>query len=244
MKKSGKWMFAVAAVLGCAELVGPTRASAGLIVTIEAPGVSSSSVSGVTTESFNSLSPGNYSTYQSAIGTYTGPFAIVSPDAYGGALGSKYMAVGTQSGTTVTTLDLGMDRAYFGMYWSAGDAQNQLDFYYNDTLVRQFNTSDVISFLDTQGNRDAYYGNPDNGQDSWEPFAYLNFFGTDGTVFNKIVFRNTLGTGFESDNHSVRTEESPICGTPISTVPEPSSVVMIASGFGGLLFTRFYRRKR
>ena len=83
---------------------------------------------------------------------------------------------------------------------------------------------------------DAYYGNPNNGGDPGEPFAYLNFNGTDGTTFTSVVFSNngTTGTGFEADNFS------------IGNVPEPSSLVLgsMASAICALALWRRNRRAR
>jgi hypothetical protein len=50
----------------------------------------------------------------------------------------------------------------------------------------------------------AYYGNPDSGLNTNEPYVFVDFVAK-GATFNKIVFDNTnsIGTGFESDNHTI-----------------------------------------
>ncbi len=219
-------------------------ARAGIMVTVDAPGIQASTVSGVTTESFNELRPGIKTSYDSAIGEYSGQFAIVSADAYGGANGSNYFAVGAESHSSSTTLDLGQNRAYFGLFWSAGDSLNQISFYENSRLVMSFSTQDVIKTINQLADKADYYGNPNNGLDPNEPFAYLNFYGVQGTVFNEIVFSNAnTGTGFECDNQSVRTSPvDTITGTLVG-VPEPASVITLGCGIVGLaLFKLFLRR--
>ncbi|MFO0891915.1 MAG: hypothetical protein U0790_22615 [Isosphaeraceae bacterium] len=234
------------AVMAVASLIGaPRRAEAGILLTVEAPEVQASSVPGVLTESFGALAPGVWSSYFSAIGEYSGRFAAVPPDAYGGAERSLYFSVGIQSQSIEARLDLGTARAYFGFLWCAGDGLNQLDFYDNATLIQSFRTADVIAALGRFPNRSDYYGNPNNGENRSEPYAYLNFFARDGTVFDAIVFRNdNQATGFESDNHSVRTEPVlEITGTPVS-VPEPASErILIVGALGSAaLLARFRAR--
>ena len=223
----------------------PKQARAGILLTIEGPGIQASSVPGVTTETFNSLTPGIKTSYSSPIGEYSGQFAIVSPDSYGGADQTKYLAIGAESHSTSTTLNLGQDRAYFGLFWSAGDKLNELDFYENSTLVGVFRTVDVINTINQLSNKTAYYGNPNTRQDISEPFAYLNFYGQNGTVFNDIVFRNdSTATGFESDNQSVRTAAVVNPTGIVVGVPEPSSILILSSGIVGVAFYCFRSRKR
>jgi hypothetical protein len=248
-------MAAVAAVVGLAST--PVRAD--ILVTAEAPGVEQSQVAGVVTMNFNSptYSAGSYTSLSSAIGTYTAPgsgLAIMDPKVgtngdFGGATGNgltsgketQYMAIGAQSGQTQATLTLTQDRNYFGMYWLAGDNKNFVDFYRGTTLVGSENISQVISYITSNPTvNNAYYGNPNTGADKTEPFVYLNFYGQNGTTFNKLVFRNLdTTTGYESDNHSVATlvNYTP-SGTTVGTItasPEPSSwaiglVVTAAAG--------------
>ncbi len=219
------------------------NAQSQVVVTIEKPGVQSSSVPNITTETFDSFVPGIYTSLVSNIGTYSSPGeAIVSANQYGGAGGiGNYFSIGAQSGQLTSTLTLPANEAYFGFWYSAGDSQNAISLYENNTLVYNLNTQSLINFINAQPNSSSYYGNPNNGQDSGEPFAYVNFFGTNGTVFNKIVFTNSsLGTGFESDNHSISPTQTRPTGTPIT--PEPGSVAMLVGM--GISGAAFLRRKR
>lgn len=219
-------------------------AKAALVVSLEAAGVQASTVSGVTTETFNSYNTGLKSSINSSIGTYTSGsqgIAIVSPDQYGGSNNSQYVAIGAQSHQTSMTLTLNSPQSYFGFEWLAGDSQNVIKFYNGSTLVGTFNVGDLITFINNQSNSSAYYGNPNNrSMDSGEPFAYVDVVGTDGTQFTSIVFQNTSsGSGFETDNHSIRsTAPTTTPGTPVLTllaVPEPSSIVLaVILGLGSL----------
>lgn len=234
----------------CAAVLEPPCARADILVTANAPGVQQSQVAGVLTMNFNAptYAAGQYTTLSSPIGTYTASapgFAIVDPKTsnnsdYGGASSTglptnanketQYMAIGAESGQTSVTLSLGQDRNYFGMYWEAGDSKNYVDFYEKGTLVGSMNVASVTSFITSNPSQNsAYYGNPNGGADSGEPFVYLNFYGQNGTSFDRIVFRNTdASSGYESDNHSVATLSSGFTpsGTMVTTLvsgPEPSS---------------------
>jgi hypothetical protein len=153
-------------------------------------------------------------------------------------------------------LTLNSPSNYFGFWWSAGDASNVLTFYSAGQLVATFTTAQIVTLIPNDPNTtvtaingstyntDKYYDNP-NGGDASEPFAYVDFIAT-GLTFDQIGFSNSLGSGFESDNHSVA---SNVTGPPITDViienvplaaPEPASYGMIG---GGLCALAFIRRK-
>jgi hypothetical protein len=221
----------VSAVLATVALCAATSVAKGgtLTVYMSPPAAQSSTVSGITTETFDSLSTGvKTSAYSSAIGTYTGsssnPFAILANNVYGGATDSthtsptNYFAVGSASSSTApVTVSLTHPAAYFGFWWSAGDASNRVDLYQGTTLYASFSTQDLLNFLNngvgtvtalngsTKYNTSAYYGNPNltsGSNDSGEPFVYISFAIT-GTTVDTIKFYNTgTASSFESDNHS------------------------------------------
>jgi len=226
--------FALAAVAAL-MIAGGTQARAGLVLTADAAGVQSSTVAGVTTENFNEFSTGHYSSLTTAVGTLstTGHFAIVEANEYGGAGGAgNYFSVGAQSGSAApVTLTLNGAQTYFGIWWSAGDAENVLRFYSGATLLGTYTTASALGSLSS-----AYNGNTNNRSlDPGEKFAYLNFIGTSGTTFNKIVFSNsgTTSTGFESDNWSVT-----------ASVPEPSSLVLAGTALAMGALVHLRRRRR
>jgi hypothetical protein len=189
----------------------------------------------VTTEAFNSFGTGQYSSLETAVGTLStsGSLAIVAADSYGGAGGTgNYMALGAQSGSgDPVTLTFKGPESYFGFWWSAADANNSVTFYSGSSALASYNDGGTFSFATPGG---AYYGNPNNGSDTGEPFAYFNFSGTDGTKFTSVVFSNngTTGTGFEADNFSV------------GSVPEPSSLVLGSMGSAVCALALWRRRQR
>jgi len=200
-----------------------------LKVYVSPPSAQSTTVSGITTETFDSLSAGvKTAAFSSAIGTYTGsstnPFGILAPDVFGGATDSShtsptnYFAVGKASNSTsLVSLTLTHPAAYFGFWWSAGDAANRVDLYQGSTLLATFSTQDLLNFLNasstitalngtTTYQTSAYFGNPNiasGSKDGTEPFVYVSFAITGATI-DKLAFYNlNTSSSFESDNHSV-----------------------------------------
>lgn len=232
----GKKLTIVSALAG---LLLTSLSQASIIVTVENPGVVSSQVSGVSTVTFDSTSTGAVSNLSfSGFGTYTGNLNINSSDAFGGAGSTNYASVNATNQVTLTFLN---PVAYFGLWWSAGDQNNVLDFYLGNTLLGTFSTSTLFPFL-----APGHNGKPGTGQNASEPYAYVNFFGANGTVFDRIVFRNNLGSNFESDNHSIRQAEvlPPYSGTQaaeIATVPEPATLAITGVT---LIFAGLLRRRR
>ncbi len=251
------------AVLVIAMFCGSLQASQ-IAVYLSAPSSESSTVTfsgGVTstTETFNSGS-GRYSSYTSAIGTYTGPILIQAADQYGGANGSNYMVFGAQNSSSApVTLTLNAPADYFGFWWSAGDANNGITLYSSGTKLAHLSTADISNLLSGQKvtalngqqyNSSQYYCNPNNtSQDCSEPFAYVNLVAT-GLTFDTIVFdnSNTTGTGFESDNHTVANGTAIVPTTSVTVenlvlaTPEPGTTVLLLSALG-LLGCGRVRRK-
>ena len=93
-------------------------------------------------------------------------------------------------------------------------------------MLASFNPVTALGALTDPG----YFGNPNGGGNSGEKYVYLNFIGTDGTTFDRVVFSNiSLASGFEADNFSIR--QTPVIdppGTPIdggvTVVPEPATL--------------------
>ncbi len=236
----------------------PCGEAASIIAYVEAPGVEATSVAGATTVNFDGLTRGIFtSALVTTIGTYDaggGPaYAITGADAYGGA-GDKgnYMAIGAQSGSTgPVILTLNTPSNYFGFWWSAGDSQNSVSFYNGAQLLATISTAQLVALIPNDGSKtvttvngsvyhaNQYYNNP-NGGDASEPFAYVDFIAT-GLTFNRVAFSNaSLGTGFESDNHSVAsnviappTSDVMLQNLPLST-PEPGTCGLIGMALCGV----------
>ncbi len=177
-------------------------------------------------------------------GSYSGGLVMYSADQYGGAGGAGYypelFASGGSYTLNLTTSGNLPGVNYFGMWFSALDAGNQLQFYENNTLLMTFTPAEFQSLVGAcPSSSNAFCGNPNanfKGDDSGEQFAFLNFFDQNG-YFNKIVFTETGGGGFESDNHTVGYLNPPTpSGTIISgETPEPGSFVLLLSGMIALI---------
>ena len=251
------------AILGAAVLPSLSPA-ASLCVYLSPPGQQETFVTNATTETFNSLPVGNQSApFVSPIGTYqftpSSQFVVNNADQFGGAFNTRYVVLGDLANPTApVTLNLNGNAQYFGFWWSAGDVNNGLTFYENNTLLARVSTADVVSLLGGTSltaidgstyNTASYYGNPNDDprgpRDSGQPFAYVNILAR-GTVFNKIVFDNSDSneTGFETDNHSifagsvtvpggsVRVEKVP--SPALAASPEPASLTLGALSMAAL----------
>ncbi len=152
---------------------------------------------------------------------------------------------------------------YFGIWISALDASNNLQFYSNGKLLYSFGVTDLQSALGTCSTSNAYCGNPTTpfkGQNSSEAYAYVNFFDTVG-YFDTVVLYNTTSSGFESSNHAVgyinplvvsgttftTTDQPPSAAANakfagIVAIPEPATVMVVFTAL--ILLTCRHRRRR
>jgi len=177
------------------------------------------------------------------IGIYTGAITRSSDYQYGGAGGNGYYATVSDNTYTLTLTATGGVPGvnYFGLWFSALDGGNELQFYEDDTLLYTFTPELFLKLVGACQGGNAFCGNPNNSKDSTEQFAFLNFYDTDSAIpyFNKVVFTQTTGAGFESDNHTVGYMD-PIkeTGTVVGETPEPGSVVLLLSGLLALIAVR------
>jgi len=206
------------ALAGLAGLMLATTARADIIVTYAGqPGAVNSTLQNAQVDTFSGLSSGQYSN-QPWTGTGTSAWKTIgtinlvflqNADQYGGATyPSVYPeaseSIGGAEAVPVTTLTLTTASSYFGLWWSAGDPANELSFYKGGVLEAQYTTAQLLGQLSG-----AYFGNPTvqfKGQDAAEGFAFLNFYGTAGASWDKIVLSNLGSSGFESDDWTSRVE--------------------------------------
>jgi hypothetical protein len=183
---------------------------------------------------------------------------INAANKYGGADGHSNYIVAFRNTPYSLTLSSNVAGGvnYFGFWLSALDAGNYVTFYDGDDDAFTFDPQDVLNAVKASPNPSLYYGNPNplfKGQDSGEPFIFLNFFDTSGS-FDKVVFNEVGGGGYESDNHTVGHYTTMGDGTVVSLddsssirlppgVPEPSSYVMMLAGFAALGFAGHRRTK-
>lgn len=196
-----------------------TYAVAQINVTYSGPGVLTSSIADAIVFDFDNQSLLSWSSSEQnrwlntiAGSTNIGSFSNVSfhsADVYGGAGGiNNYI--------TEATLTLNTEASYFGLWWSAGNGGNILEFYRSDTLVAQF-TSDILTSLSS-----SYDGNPSgpySGANTNEKYAFLNFYGSNGFTFDKI---QSKGGGFENDNWTIR---NPAYGSALYSSTENSATL-------------------
>jgi hypothetical protein len=190
-------------------------------------------------------------------GTYSGPYQLYNADEFGGVGGTgRYLEIfaadnashpGQGSYTLTLTTAAGVPGVnYFGLWFSALDQGNLLQFYEGSTLVYSFTPADFIALVGGCTGSNPFCGNPTTpyeGQDNGEQFAYLNIYDTDG-FFNKIVFTEQTGTGggFESDDHTVAYMNPPTPQGHSFSTPEPGSLALL--GAGGILLAFLARRRR
>ena len=198
---------------------------------------------GITThyETFTNASSHPFTTNfngSSYIGTYSGGVTWQNANAYGGAGGTgKYPTTSSSYTLTINTT-----ANYFGLWFSALDAGNQLQFYRDRTLLYSFTPADFIGLV---GNcpGTGFCGNPNNHADPKEQFAYLNFYDANG-AFNKVVFSQLTSAGFESDNHAVAMLSGPPGGTVIPRAPEPATLGAFLLGAGLIGLVQLRRRSK
>jgi len=240
-----------------------TSAQAAVSIYLSPDGIESAETSGFddlttasfTTATFTGTTINSYqSTYVSPIGTYNGDNRFQAENIYGGYQEGNFLGIYSGESTTVT---LNNPVAYFGFYFSAGDAGNIVQLLSGGQVVLTFKTADLIRMLPrTTGttiqavngdyyNTYDYYGKPgpDNALTKSEPYAYVHFFGTDGTTFDQVRFSEPNTATFETDNHSIRTIAPDLPDTLVditNSVPEPSGALLGVLSLGTLVL----RRKR
>jgi len=220
---------------------------AAVIVTYaEDPAAMNSSLSGTQVFDFNTTAIGRTTNVSwSGVGTFDQLY-VKAADAYGGATdathpnGTRYSLQGAGTSVLTSTLQLNQASSYFGMWWSAGDAKNVLDFYLGNTLIGEFTTASLMNPLPAE-----YDGNPKNrGINSGEPYAFINFLGDSNTAWDRIVLRNNGSSGFESDNYTSRktawnpSVDGALPGVPVSLVSGTKTTSVTKTSLAGTTWAR------
>jgi hypothetical protein len=213
-------------VLGLATLTS-LRAAA-VITVAENANDYNSSLKNTSAFNFDNLKLGvNKNVTWTGVGTFD-QLNVLKTDQYGGApdaafsKGSPYSVQGVGSSVKATTLTLNKASSYFGFWWSAGDASNQLQFFNGKNLVAEFTTKTLMANLPKD-----YYGNPMNRSlNHGEPYAFINFFGDGSMKWDRIVFTNVTSSGFESDNYTSRVQT----WTPKTDGKLPGRAVAMVTG--------------
>ena len=234
-----KLSLLITGVAAAATMAG--AAQAGITVTYEAPGVTNTTalfdVLGKETFDSRAVGVGGFSSNFGGNGVISGQYSastqVHAGDQYGGEGGSNYAVTFDSNGYSLnlTSTQDAAGVTYFGYYLPALDGGNVLELYSGGTKIFTFDASTVLSKI---GGNSAYFGKPDapnQGQNSGEPYAFVNFYATGGTKFDRVVFlENPAGGGYESDNHTVGYFKT-MTGTG---VPEPATWAMMIIGFGAV----------
>lgn len=247
-------------------LPGQSARAISISVYVAAPNVVTSPATGGTafTDTFDSWQRRLYTAPATgALGTYelssASALRVQNSDQYGGAGNTRYAAFGAQSGTAgAITLNLSNPATFFGLWWSAVDANNGISLYNGDTFLTRFTGAELISLFaasptltaqnGTSYQTSAYLGKPGTNprQNATEYYAYT-MFRVSGLTFTRVVFDNsgTTATGFEMDNLQIRTGDFTIPGSTVllrsyevQAVPEPSFWIPAAAGLFWLLRRR------
>lgn len=224
---------------------------AAIILTLEQPGIALRTIATDTVvENFNSLANSKIKkSYTNSFGTYSvssGNINIQKASKWGGANGTgSYLFV--PGGGNGVQLTFTVPVNYFGFWWSAGDDANRLEIQTRDTVL-EFTTLDILNSpaLTSLHFGNPFWKNPASPKDysaHWQPFAFVNLF-TDSAQ-DAITAIRFYGSNFESDNHTVSTQQLQTTGARVSTlgvtaVSAPSAATLL--GFTLLLLTRRQRK--
>jgi hypothetical protein len=235
-----------------ALLIGQVAKADSFVVTYGAPtvqnpaGIIVANANVLGTETFNGHPTGtggfttDYGTGGIITGTYSSGLVVSPADQYGsaGGTGNYANAVGGTSGYSIKLATSGVPGVnYFGYWLSALDGGNQAVFYRNGVQVGTYTPPDLVAAVGACGGANPYCGNPNApflGNDSGEPYAFVNFVDTSGYFDEVRIFESPNVGNYESDNHTVgycSNARDCISGHP---VPEPISVLLLGTGLLGL----------
>jgi hypothetical protein len=197
--------------------LGVAVSASAVTITASAINETTSSVAGVTTVTFDNGTCAGYA-------SCTGDFAIVSGNSSGLYAApftdtTKFLSVPNPSQSTQTAVfGLGTTANYFGLFWGSIDTYNIISFFLGNTQVASYSGAQLPSLT------------ADGNQTAWTSNRYINFdFGTAAFDTVKIT---SHGYAFESDNHAFRK----------TSVPEPTTLLLMGLGLFGLVAARRFKR--
>ena len=207
------------------------------------PGEQNTTRAGATVEPFSGPVGAIAATGNFAVGAWSGAtgVSLQAANLVGGAGETgTYLDVNAGGGVSIT---LTGNRKYVGFWWSAGDADNIIEFYDDsNALLASYTTPALTTLLSGGGNITAFNGsqypksaywdnpNPPAGRNTIEPYGYVNVVLEDTTLnFRRIVIRQAGGWHFELDNLAVA--DAPVVsdtwvkfGTTSVAAGQPSAV--------------------
>ena len=126
---------------------------------------------------------------------------------------------------------------YFGIWLTALDAKNNIQFYNNGQLIYTFGSTDLQAALGACSISNLYCSNPTipfKGQNPSEIYAYVNFFDTVG-YFDQVVLYTANGPGFESSNHTVAYINPVVANGTTFNAPDRPPTTAVSTRLGSLV---------
>jgi hypothetical protein len=191
------------------------------IVTLSAPGETTTSVAGATLIDFN-----NGCGYASC----TGAFQIVLGSLSGqyaqpAGTNTPYLSVPNPVSSGTATLGLGVLANYFGLYWGSIDSYNSIAFSNGANVIASYSGTDLVGAF-ANGDQLNYASN-----------RFINFdFGED--LFDTVLLTST-SYAFETDNHAFALPNI----LSRASVPEPGSQLLLLGGLIALFGIRKHLTK-
>ncbi len=185
----------------------------------------------------------NFPAGTSLTGIYSGAISYDTNNTFGGTNGTApYPAAIRSSEYNLALSGTGVPGVnYFGIWITAMDTSNLLRLHTASGQVLNFNSSVLKNYISADTtNGSQYYGNPDNGLDPLEPFAYVNFYDVNG-YFTGIDVTNNGPSNFESSNHAAGYFSPLVIGGSPVPVPEPAGIGALAAGLIGMALGRRQR---
>lgn len=261
-RRTGLAAVAALAIAGHGASAGPITPTY-LAATVQTPNFTTTCGSATScfygTETFSNWAGGNFtSTFKTGTsnfnatnyinGAYTAGGNVnwtrAAADQYGGSGGTlPYPELAGRSATAdaytiILTHSANIPGVnYFGIWISALDAKNGIQFYNNGQLLYTFASTDLQAALGACGITNLYCGNPTlpfKGQNPSEIYAYVNFFATVG-YFDQVVLYAANGPGLESSNHTVAYINPVVANGTTFNAPDRPPSAAVSTRLGSLV---------